>query len=332
MIFIFVFFFMLSLILEVFSIYTLFYIDNFYTGMFVFFTSYFFAVLFLSVSLYPLIKSKTKAVFKSFFMIFLLAFLIPIFGYIFSLIFTAIYVFFIKEKPLIKTENVPANELLSEEVNLKRISYGEAFLKKAIESQDKNIPMKEEAIFILSSLKSPSSINLLKSAVYSDFDEVRLLALSFITGLEKDLNKKISSLLDKLEKTKDAVLSGRILKELAFLYWEFVYLNLVDKEFYTFYLNQSLKYAKEALEILGEDDKLYFLIGRIYLKLENLEKAEDFLKRSVFLNPINKNVYLYLAEVEFKKKNFSKVKELLENIKDIEKDYLSYCIVSVWRR
>jgi len=325
--------FFISLVLELFSIYVLFYTSNFEEGILWFFPVYTLAVLLLSISLYPIYRYRFRdGFFKPFLFLLLISFLVPVIGYLFPIVFSIISFFLMKEKTIIETKNQPLKEILTEEISLKKISYGESFLKKAIEEVSIHKSLKEEAVLILSRFQSPLAVHLLKEAVYSDIDEVRLLALNFLYKQEKQINRKISELISRIKSTKEALEGAQILKELAFLYWELVYLELTDTEFSRYYLEQALKYTLEALNVVQNDDKLYLLLGRIYLKKEDIENAEKALHKSILLNPNNISAYIYLAEVEFNKRNFERIKELLKNLKNIEKDYLSYSIVSVWRK
>jgi len=44
------------------------------------------------------------------------------------------------------------------------------------------------------------------------------------------------------------------------LYWELVYLNIPEQELIPFYLNEALRYIKQALEI-EENPKFYFFLA-----------------------------------------------------------------------
>ncbi len=333
MIILFLLIFFISLIFEAFAVYSLFYVFEFGKGILHFFAFYFIAVFLLAISIYPVVKSKFNNNFlKPITFVTLLSFFVPVFGYFLAIIFAVITAFLIREKPVIKTDNIPVEEFITEEVNLKKISFGEGFLKKVVENKDVGIPVKEEAILILSYMKNPLSVHLLKEATYSDFDEVRLLALNFLSNVEKELNQKISYLFKRIKETKEPYIAAELLREIAFLYWEFVYLGIGDKEFNQYYLKQALDSTLSALEVLHEDDKLLFLLGRIYLRLGEIEKAEEALKKAILFNPGNSSAHIYLAEVEFIKGKYSQVKQILQKVKNVEREYLSYAIVSLWRK
>lgn len=72
------------------------------------------------------------------------------------------------------------------------------------------------------------------------------------------------------------------------------------------------KNFSKALDLLDQitlkDDKVFFLIGSIYIALNNLELAEENLKNSISLNSQNPSAYHNLANLYLKKKDLNLAK------------------------
>jgi tetratricopeptide (TPR) repeat protein len=145
-------------------------------------------------------------------------------------------------------------------------------------------------------------------------DEIRLMAFSMISKMEKQLNDKIYELNLRL---KDNDLSeekkAKIYFELAQTYWDFVFFHIVDKEFENFAIEKALYYAEEGLK-LKKDFIPYFLLGRVYLRLKDYKKAKEYLELAFNFKEFGYKVIPYLAECYFYERNFKKVKELFSQL------------------
>jgi len=181
-----------------------------------------------------------------------------------------LFYFMLLKKPSI---SIPVEKLFFENITIPQVeksSFGEAQIEK----------LHDRLILFLTKYPTPRSIQLLKRALSSEQDEVRLLAFSAISKMEKDIFERINLLIKELEKVKTPEELYRISSSLAELYWELVYLGIAEEELAEFYLRTALEYGLKASEI-SKDGKLLFLIGRIYLRLKDYEKAEEFLKEAV---------------------------------------------------
>ena len=330
MILLFVLLIIISAVVELLSVMAVFYFQDFSKTIIIYLDLHGLASILLSIGLYPFIYTKFyRSKLRTFLYTFLFSFLLLLPGYIITLIFGIFIVRLVKYRGKVLTEGIPVADLFLEEAVAFKKRYGEGFVFKAINSPYRDT--KESVIFLLSEIKNPLAITLLKKATYIDDDEVRLLALSNLSRLEKELNSKLHKLIKKAEETENPKEKGILLKEIAMLYWEFVYLNISDEEFQRFYIEQAKNYALDAVSILKDDYQLYFLLGKIFLKEKNIEKAEEYLKKSILLNPQDESVYTYLAEISFIKNDYKQTKTLLQKIRNINYNYLAYSIVSLWK-
>ncbi|MEO2083482.1 MAG: hypothetical protein ABGX12_05625 [Desulfurobacteriaceae bacterium] len=207
---------------------------------------------------------------------------------------------------------IQVEEITMDKIKVKPRKFGESilsFMKK--ESHH----ISEETILMLKEIKNPISIEIAKQALRNSKDEVRLTAFSIISKLEKEINNKISFLKNQLKEkhTKKELLE--IYKNLIFSYWELLYFGLVDKELENFVVKEALSYAEEALE-LGEDAEIYLVAGRIFLRKGDYEKAYEYLSRIFDRGDLvtKRRAVPYLAEVEFYRGNYRKVKRLWKEI------------------
>lgn len=212
------------------------------------------------------------------------------------------------------TENLPRFNFTGRKI-------GEGMLKKR----------DSEVVFYVSQFAHPISIKFLKETASINQDEMRLLAFSTLTNLEKNIVERISLRKKHLEEAKNDKDKFEILYSLGELYWEMVYLNLSDKELIPVYLNEALNYVQEALKI-KEDSKLYFLLGRIYLKLSNYDFAREAFSKSLELGFPSERVLIYLIEALYYKKDFAEIFNILKKFKNIAPlDSRTESILKVWR-
>ena len=183
--------------------------------------------------------------------------------------------------------------------------------------------------FVISIIRSgyPKTLRSLKQLHVSAREEVRLLTFSFFSDIEKEIFKKIDILNKKLSQANERE-KPNILYKLASLNWELVFSGITEKEMKEFHLKKALDYCLSALEI-KRDSKISFLGGRICLAMGDTERAEHLLKEAIELGMPYEKVALYLMEVYFLKRDWKKVIEIGESVKDIP-DEKVIAITRVW--
>ena len=238
-------------------------------------------------------------------------------GFILSLLLY-IFLLFKGAQVLPLYENVSTE--LTPEVEFGGRKAGESF------GQVKNPNM----VMYMSKVRHPLAVRYLKEAISSQDDEVRLVAFASLSSMEKDLMDKIAALKDSLKESLDKKDLFSIHLSLSELYWELVYLNISDAELSDFYLGEVEKHALSALEI-REDPKVHFLLGRLYLRKREVDKAEHHLTRSLELGFPEERLATYLLEVYFVRKDFKRLFELADRFRGvIPTDHTSASILRVW--
>lgn len=230
-----------------------------------------------------------------------------------------LYVMLLKRRSV----SLPVEKLFVEELIIPEVekrTFGEAVAEK----------LNEKLILLLTKFPTSQSMQLLKRALAVDKDEVRLIAFAAISRMEKEIFERINLLLRELDNAKSEEELFRIYASLAELYWEPVFLNIADEELEEFYLKTALEYGMKALEI-REDEKLLFLIGRIYLRLKEYERAEHFLIKATEKGLPLEKVAPYLMEVYFVKRDWKSLKELSSYLKErVIPDAKALSIIRVW--
>ncbi|WP_457600445.1 hypothetical protein [Hydrogenivirga sp.] len=223
-----------------------------------------------------------------------------------------------------RIEILPLYENVSTEI-MPDIEFGG---RKAGESfgQVKN----PKVVLYMSKTHHPLAVRYLREAISSDEDEVRLVAFATLSSMEKELMEKIGTLKAALDRGMNERERSSTHLALAELYWEIVYLNISDKELESFYLQESENHALKSLEA-KEDARAHFLLGRLFLRKREIDRAEYHFGRAVDLGFPEERVVTYLMEVFYVKRDIRKLFELLDRYRDIlPADHRTASILRVW--
>lgn len=154
-------------------------------------------------------------------------------------------------------------------------------------------------------------------------DEMRLLAFNILDKQASELGKQVKTLLCLIEDTNlDELSSAKIQKRLAQLYWEFIYHHLILPELKPIILNKALAAILAAKKVLVEDAYLDALTGKIYLERNQLEAAKKMFMRGCKSNIPAAHYLPYLAEIEYKQKNYAGVRSHLnasDTLNDVQR-------------
>ncbi len=207
-----------------------------------------------------------------------------------------------------------------------RIEIEEAYIPRIEIKRDGSI---NDENFVIRIIRSgyPKTLSSLKQLHLSTREEIRLLTFSLFSDIEKEIFKKIDILNRKLPQAGEKE-KPNILYKLASLHWELVFSGIAEKEMREFHLKKALNYCLSALEI-RKDPKISLLGGRVCLAMGDTERAEYLLKEALEIGMPYEKVALYLMEVYFRKRNWKKVVEIGESVKDVP-DEKVIAITRVW--
>jgi len=216
--------------------------------------------------------------------------------------------------------NIERFMMVSDVIDIKR-EFGEGALLTFINNENFSDESRLKAFLIISELKTPQNIQLLKRGLMDKNDEVRLLSFSILNNLENNLNEKLHYFKSLLEKENNIKYNKKIAK----LYWEFIYFNLVDNDFKEFFLNEIHSNLKKVLDKKPNDIEALFLLGKLYMSQKKYDEAFH-----IFSKINTKESVPFLIELYFYKKDYKKVKELIQANPEIEFIEKFYFISRLW--
>lgn len=291
--------------------------------------------------------------------IFLYNFSIPIIGY-FSSVWMTWYLLHVKyEKKISKISSLNLDEFKTSFLQMNRM-FGEGAMNTLITNKYKSTDDKLFALTSLSKLDNipPENLRIIRQALTSKDDEVRLFGYAIINKEEMKINAKINKNIALFQDKKSSDEQRAIgAKELAFLYWDLIYKELSHESLKANFLSEVVKYLNiaksyffseiEKLESLYNLDenkqeklkqykeirvRLYILMGRVHMYNGEYEKAVQEFSLAQELNENDSSFIMpYLAEVYFLSGKYSIVKSILNSANDLELNAKLFPIVDQWK-
>jgi len=308
------------------------------------------------------------------FFIFLFNVAIPIVGYIFTLWLTWYLTHVKYEQKIIFTNILDLDEFKNTFMKIERI-FGESSMINLLNNDYVPKAKKLRALATLAATPSPASLAIIKQTLSSSDDEIRLYGYSILNNLEKKINSRINQNLqfiqDKAFKEKNKEDEKQIAQaamDLAFSYWELVYMELSHESLKNNFLNSAINYIelakeffieyveelshelerikknpllKKELHFIEEElqeayekaSNLYTLMGRIFLYRESYEQAQaEFTIAKELLPEDSTTIVPYLAEVYFNIKKYAITKSVLNQYDSLRFNAKLYPIVKQWER
>jgi two-component sensor histidine kinase len=297
----------------------------------------------------------------------------PLIGYIFTLWIVWYLVNVKYEKKVVFTNILDLDEFKNTFMKIERI-FGEGSMLNLINNPYTPQPKKLRALAVLASTPSPASLAIIKQTLASKDDEIRLYGYSILNNLEKKINARINNNLEIIqqeafshnEKDQEKVAEAAV--NLAFAYWELVYMELSHESLKNNFLNSSITYINlakefyiEQIDILAENMKnegdpsvqlgmiksnnkqieeyyhkassLYTLMGRIFLYQGKYEQAQAEFTIAKELLPGNSTTSIpYLAEVYFNIHKYSITKSILNQYDSLRFNAKLYPIIKQWEQ
>ncbi len=169
-----------------------------------------------------------------------------------------------------------------------------------------------ERVVYFTKFYHPLTVRFFKELLFSDNDELRLLANSYIKNAEKYLQELIYEL-ERVLENQDLGEDVKffVCRALAFLNWDVYYLGFMEEQIAKKYLDNAKEYVIKALEI-KEDPSLYMLMGRMELISGDYQRAYEHFKRALDLGMEPVKVLPYLLEALYKLRNFKELKQFSE--------------------
>ncbi len=266
---------------------------------------------------------------RAFWLLFLLNTLLNIAG----IIFTFILYFYLKRSQR-KCPDMDAKELDMDMLDLYypkvKFDYRKGALKELLIDEKAKEDRKVKVLSYFKDDLKKEDMKLFHATLSSRSDESRLLSFGVINQLEKKLNDSINESLKKIEVFEDKKELFKEYKNLAKLYFEYVYYEIATGDLKDFYLKKAEEAAIKALEIESEDEELYMILGKIYLQKKEYEKAASYFEN--IEDPfLKKSAFSYLSEIYFEKRDFDKFKKSIKALNDIKYNPKILSLLSLWR-
>ena len=215
--------------------------------------------------------------------------------------------------------------------------FGEGAMHQIMHNEHIPITLRLSALTMLAEYPDKRNLALIKQLLSSHNDEIRLFSFSVIDGVEHDINEKIHKALQIFEKSEEDSNKIRAAEQLAYLYWELVYLELADEVLTDFLLREVERYASYAVERKLEVPRLCILLGRVAFEKGRLEEATAYFHRAlecgkkIRMESID-YILPYLAEIAFRERNFREVAEQLKGVKNYELNTHLNALTRMWVR
>lgn len=261
--------------------------------------------------------------------IFLLIVSMPVVGLITSILFVSLQIS-LRGKSHRYSERVEgAIDFRKFKLLSRQYGAGGAFL--TVQEEGRDVSSRMEALLILGRV-NVAAVNESMNVLLSDkSDEIRLLAFNLLDQQESMITKEIDQLTSLLQHTKhSAHARAKLEKNIAILYWELIYRQLVMRELRGAILQNAKRYARAALTVLQQDATLWALLGKINLRMQEDQQAEEALKKAMDFHVAPLQVLPYLAEIEYKKRNFVAMGQWLQGSLSLLDNAKTAAIRHVW--
>lgn len=257
---------------------------------------------------------RTHAVMGSL-LFFLLCLLIPVISgpsLLFSLIIGSYYAKPIKKKT---TDSINPSELpdqLANQVNV--VQLDSANMRMILETSQQ-VDLRISVVLATRHLADEQAIPILRIALLDPGDEVRLLAFSMVSRIEKSIYSLLNQNLGKVaDDTLTPAGKAVILKNIVDAYWELSSLDLIQGNNRTHMLNLAISDLNEAINYSPNDGSLHFLLARIYLALKQFTKSKQSFDNAEKQGIPVESLAPYQAELAFASSHFCKIRQYLEKI------------------
>lgn len=268
---------------------------------------------------------------SAFLFVFLFNLAIPILGYFFSL-WIAYYLKNVRYKETLSDVHfVNLDEFSTHFIDVER-AFGEGSMYELLQNDYVSTSLKIKAIVSMSDNLSQKNISIIKHTLSSNNDEVRLFSFAVIDKIERGINQKIHKNLGKFKTHVNPKKKAAIAKELASLYWEMIYYELSEDSLRDYLLEEVVKYVLIAKKEFPYDLKLNVMLGRVYMLLQEYEKAATEFTYIMEMN-LDENAFVgpYLAEINFNAGNYKTVQSIMSHISGLHLNSTLHPIVQQWR-
>jgi hypothetical protein len=196
-----------------------------------------------------------------------------------------------------------------------------------------NVPSSIRMQSLLTLLAVPNRVAnpILEDLLGDSSDDVRLVAFGMLDAEEKKITVHIQREREALAGTLVPEQRYTCLCHLAELHWELIYAALVHGELRRHLLGQAREYLDAAVAVgVAPTSGVSFLKGRILLAQGQDEQARQAIQQAVDLGQPRISALPYLAEIAFRQRNFGLVKQIMQQLAEINPASKTRAISDLW--
>ena len=213
---------------------------------------------------------------------------------------------------------------------IQTLSYSEGWATVRLKVTQFSDPERKQALISLNRGSKKNINHLYHQLVSDDMEELRICAFSLLESQQNHLHDKINELLKIYQKTVLLKTKTFYAKQLAFLYWELIYLNLGEHDFRKIMLDKSKYYAEIALENSQHDPFLFVLLSRIHAENNRVEAENEALLCAQKYQAPTSKIFPYLAEKNYHQHNYTHVQHYLSADKSFKSILKLRNIINFW--
>ncbi|HLD73569.1 MAG TPA: HEAT repeat domain-containing protein, partial [Bdellovibrionota bacterium] len=146
--------------------------------------------------------------------------------------------------------------------------------------------LKKGALNKLSEIVDPTAVKIMRFALRDENPEVRLMASKSLSKIEETMNNDITTALERVNKSPH---SAEIRNHVGALYYRYALLDLHDETTRRFHLQKALNEFLSSLQLERDQPTILLLLGKIFLRINNFQKAKDIFKRIIELHETDLN-------------------------------------------
>jgi tetratricopeptide (TPR) repeat protein len=181
-----------------------------------------------------------------------------------------------------------------------------------LESDHKELKL--DAIDKLSKIGTPESIQLIKKGLLSDDYEVRFFAANALTKIEENELEKINRASFMVEENPS---EPDLYNNRGFIYLNLYRLNIFDEMIAREFLEKSLYDFLFSMQLKDGQFELYEKVVNIYTTLKKSKEVVEMSSvalEQVIPDELKRKILFYQAEAYYNLKQYSKVREIIQEI------------------
>ncbi len=179
-------------------------------------------------------------------------------------------------------------------------------------------------------IRDSQSAPLLKTAIGHDNERIRLVAYQMLDKKINRLNREIQRLESDARLASGAGKSN-IHLQIANNYWELLTIEEDEPVAREELLSKAENHAAQSLATAPSNVNAQFLLGQIFLKQNETEKANRAFKRSIELGISKDKALPYMAEAAFARRDFNLLRSTLKAIDPAYRAYPPFSnVIEFW--